>query len=280
MLGTRWKIMLLVGVLILGITAAAGAAFASSRSVTLDGFGDTGESPDTTGISTISVDATLANGLAGGTLTTVGKVNPLGNFYFDEFTGEVTCMLVSGKRIIIGAFGEATSRREVLGSNPIEEIVTLFPGTYMQVAVVESTDYMRETDGGKVTVRHNYESLGPHHEGLPSSLPPVCKKYRSLEAKTPADFHDTLFQIPAITRPSNGATIGTGKTTFAGDGEPETPIELYEVGHESEAKEVPVNAHGKWHVTISGLAAGIHEFSARAQDGSTVPASPVRFTVA
>jgi hypothetical protein len=280
MFGTRLKAVLLGGALILGLGAGPGsAALASAHSVTLNGSLDTGESPDSYNSSIVSMDATLANGQASGTLTTDGRIGILGKEAHNEFTGKVTCILVKGKRIIVGAFGKATAYEVVPDVFPLEETITPFPGTYMQVVVIESTDYKVDTVAGPVTVRHNYQSLGEHHEGIQSSTSPECKSWRSLEASTPADLGDTLLQPPAITRPTNGATSPSGKVKFAGSGEAKTSIELYEVGHESEAQEVAVNAQGKWKTTISGLAVGSHEFTAIEVEGSTVPANTIHFTV-
>jgi hypothetical protein len=279
MLGTRMKVALLAGVLVLGLAAAPGSVtLAAAHSLTLDGILDTGASPDTNNDSIVKIDATLASGHASGQLTTDGRIGILGKEAHNEFTGEVTCMLVEGKRTIVGAFGKATAY-EVVDVFPREETSTPFPGTYMQVTVIESADYKVYTDGGTVTVRHNFESLGESHEGIQSGTPPDCKSWRSLAAKTPADLLDTLLQPPAITRPVNGATTTSGKVKFAGTGEAKTSIELYEVGHESEAHEVAVNAHGKWKTTIGGLSVGSHEFTAIEVEGSTVHAKAVQFTV-
>jgi hypothetical protein len=279
MLGIRSRAVSLAGALILVFAAGSGgAALASPRPVTLNGSLDTGESPDSDNGSIVSIDATLADGLASGTLTTDGRTGILGNVSHNEFTGHVTCMLVKGKRIIIGAIGNAT-RHEEEEVFPFKETITPFPGTYMQVAVIESTDYKIDTVSGAVTVRHNYQSLGEHHEGIPSSTAPDCRKWRSLKATTPADLGDSLLQPPAITRPVNGATTPSGRVKFAGTGEPRTSIELYEVGRESEAHEVAVNVHGKWKATIHGLSPGSHEFTAIAVEGSTVPANTVSFSV-
>lgn len=279
MLGIRLKVVLLAGALMLGLVAGPGStALATARSITLDGSLDTGQTPDSDGFSSISVDATLANGMATGTLTTDGRTGGPGNVSHNEFTGDVNCMLVKGKRIIIGAFGKAT-RHEEEAVFPFKETITPFPGTYMQVAVIESTDYKIGTPDGEVTVRHNYQSLGEHHEGIQSSTPPDCRNWRSLEATTPADLGDSLLQPPTITHPVNGTTTPSGKVKFTGTGEAKSSIELYEVGHESEAHEVAVNAHGEWKTTISGLSVGSHEFTAITVEGSTVHAKAVQFTV-
>jgi hypothetical protein len=280
MFGIHWKSTLAAVVLSLGIaTGPASAAFASHGPITLDGSLVTGESPDSEGASVISLDATLANGVASGTLTTDGRTGGPGNVSHNEFSGKVTCMIAKGKRVVIGALGKATSHEEE-PFPPFRETITQFPGTYMQVAVIESTDYKLGTAEGEVTVRHNYQSLGEHHEGIASSVAPSCKSWRSLQAVTPADLGDTLLKPPAITRPTNDSTSPTGKVKFAGTGEPDSSIELYEVGHEGEAHEVAVNAHGKWKATVSGLAAGSHEFTAIAVEGSTTPSNTVRITIA
>jgi hypothetical protein len=280
MFGIRQKAFVLVGTCAMFLAAGpAGTALASHGPVTLDGSLNTGETPDSDFASVISIDATLANGVASGTLTTDGRTGGIENLSHNEFTGDVTCMIAKGKRVIVGAFGKATLHEEE-PVFPFKETITPFPGTYMQVAVIESTDYTEGTPGGEVTVRHKFQSLGEHHEGIASSTAPDCKSWRSLEAVTPANFGDTLLQPPAITRPVNGSTSPTGKVKFAGTGESNSSIELYEVGHESEAHEVGVNAHGKWKTTIAGLAAGSHEFTAIAVEGSETPAKVVSFTVA
>jgi hypothetical protein len=280
MFGIRQRTFVLVGMCAMFLAAGpAGTALAAHGPITLDGSLTTGDTPDSFGASEVSVDATLADGVASGTLTTEGRTGGVGNFSHNEFTGDVTCMIAKGKRVIVGAFGKAI-RDEEEGVFPFKETITPFPGNYMQVAVIESTDYTEGTPGGEVTVRHKFQSLGEHHVGIASSVAPDCKSWRSLEAVTPANSGDTLLQPPTITRPVGGTTLPTGKVKFAGEGEPDSSIEVYEVGHQDEAHVVGVNAHGKWKTTIVGLAAGSHEFTAITVDGSATPAKAVRFTVA
>src|ERR1700683_4188686 len=98
------------GVVLLTLAAlgfgGAPAALASPPTVTLSGEGRDGYSPDSTNASA-GVNATLSGGLASGSLETGGKVGDFGGTWF-AFRGNVTCMVVEGNQVTVGAFGTAS----------------------------------------------------------------------------------------------------------------------------------------------------------------------------
>jgi hypothetical protein len=243
-------------------------AWASTPTVTVEGEGVNGGSPDSTGLNNILVDATLAGKAASGTLETQGRYGGLDNGSYDAFNGEVTCMIIKGNRVIVGAFGKASRHDEHEGT-------TILPGSYMQVAVVEFGEF--EGFFGS-PVRHAYGSLGTHHEGEPSTKPPSCKKLKAMAVQTAATEFDSLALSPSITKPKDGAKSSSGTVKFAGTGEPNSVVIVYQVGHLS-GTEVPVNAQGKWSLKLGGFAPGEYEYTAKALSGSKVLANTVSFEV-
>ena len=116
----------------LGFGGAA-AALAALPTVTLSGEGRNGSSPDSITASA-DVNATLSGGLASGTLNTSGRA---GGFHetWVAFNGNVTCMVVEGKQVTVGALGTA-SRGPVAGPG-----ATKLPGSYAQLLTVEFGEF-------------------------------------------------------------------------------------------------------------------------------------------
>jgi hypothetical protein len=260
-------VILLAAGALASLLLATASAWASTPSVTIEGEGVNGGSPDSTGLNNILLNATLTGKTALGTLETQGRYGGLDNGSYDAFDGEVTCMIVKGNRVIVGAIGQASRHDEHEGT-------TIMPGAYVQVAVVEFGEF--EGFFGR-PVRHAYGSLGTHHEGEPGTKPPSCKKMKAMAVQTAATEFDSLALSPSITKPKDGAKSSSGAVKLAGTGEPNSIIVVYQVGHSG--TEVAVNAQGKWSMKLMGLAPGKYEYTAKALSGSKVTANTVTFEV-
>lgn len=148
------------------VFAGAPAAFAASRTVTVTGGGEDGFTPDSVTTS-VSVDAMLSHGIASGHLTTVGERGGLPP-QNDRFDGNVTCMVIHGKQVTVGAFGTARVNHEN-GRPP-----TPLPGTYAQVLTVEFGRFTSPDLESSPTYSDSFGVLGAHHIGLLSKTPPNC----------------------------------------------------------------------------------------------------------
>jgi hypothetical protein len=268
--------LLIVGLAVaLTVGAGAGSALASPPTMTLSGFAASGVSPDSFGLSTITASATKTGSVVGGTLETGGRTGGPGDGSHFEFTGKVNCMVMSKGLMFVGAFGTVAFHEEI---GPTENIIPV-AGTYMQVAEVQFVNYKISEPGGEFTVRHEFSSLGEHHEGLPSKVKPRCQEWLSLRSNSGPVLDDTLALSPSITKPRDGFASATGTVKFAGQGEPNTSIRLYPVGEPGEAVFAAVSAVGKWSLAVSGLAVGNHEYVAGPAEGPAGLSNTVRFTV-
>jgi hypothetical protein len=275
-LNRRTRSLAIAGLaLALTVVAGGGSALASPPTLTLSGAAANGGTPDSYGISTIKVSATKTGSLVGGTLETGGRTGGIGNFSHYEFSGKVTCMVMSKGRMFVGAFGTAAFHEEKEGT---ENIIPL-AGTYMQVAEVQFVNYKETGPGGEFTVRHEYGSLGEHHRGLSSKVKPKCPEWLSLTSSSGPAFEDSLALSPSITKPKDGFVSTTGTVKFAGQGEPNTFIGVYPVGHPEKAIFVAVNAVGNWALTIGGLSVGTHEYVASPVEGPAGLSNTVGFKV-
>jgi hypothetical protein len=262
--------------LLAALAVGAGTALASQPSTTLSGSARGGVTPDSSGFSTIAVDATLAQGAVSGTLETGGRTGGPGDDSHYQFSGDVTCMLVQANRVIVGAYGTVAFHEEVEG----REVGRPLFGPYMQVAVVEFVEpHGEQGPGGEFTVSNEWQSLGEHHQGLPSYFRPKCSKYAALEAFPFGTPIDSLALSPSITRPTDGYTSPSSSVALAGRGEPFSTVEVFEVGHKAKATIAFVNPSGAWALTLRGLSSGSHEYVALATEGSPVPSNTVRFAV-
>ncbi len=255
----------------LALIGWSGAALASPPSVTLSGSSTnefTGEHPE----ARAEVSATLNDGVASGTLSTGGWEPKLGAHHnsFDIFTGNVTCMVVRGSRVTVGALGTVSVQ-------PLEGPPTTLPGTYAQLLTVEFGEF----EAGRHFLPDSFGSLGEYHEGLLSASPPNCHHASFEHQSLPyGQFSQgAIYLSPSITSPTDGHISRNGTVTLSGTGEPNRAIKVYEVGDEAGATEVTANANGEWSLTLSGLSAGTHVFTASAVNGSEVPANTVEVEV-
>jgi hypothetical protein len=259
----------------LALGAGGGSALASPPSLTLSGEAFSGITPDSFGFSTIAVSATKTGSVVGGTLETGGRTGGVDDTSHYEFTGTVNCMLMSKGHMIVGAFGTVAFVEEV---GATKNIIPQ-PGTYMQVAEIQFVNYKEFGPGGEFTVRHEFGSLGEHHQGELSTVKPKCPAWTSLTASSGPVQDDSLALSPSITTPKDGFVSASGTVKFAGQGEPGTVVALYPVGKPTKAVDVTVNSLGRWSVTVGGLTVGSHEYVAQAVGGSTVLSNTVKFKV-
>jgi hypothetical protein len=148
--------------------AGASTALASSASVTLNGSGINGYSPDSASES-VRVDATSSEGVATGTLRTAGNANAddLNGRWF-VFEGEVTCMVVEGDQVTVGAVGSAWVK-------PTFQEPVQLPRTYAQVMTVELGKFRDPHLEEPVYYPDEYgDMLGTYSDGIESSTPPTC----------------------------------------------------------------------------------------------------------
>jgi hypothetical protein len=257
--------------------------------VTVSGTDNDGRSPDSTN-DIATVGATLSNGVATGNLRTAGKVRPFQlDSQFAVFEGSVTCMDVDGKRVVIGAFGTASLHGD--GGGPL-------PGTYTQVLTLEFGNFpLSHTGPPQRFANNSFGLLGEHDEGVPSETPPNCNRrhlsdqhvfagelleqdpYRGLPFYRDGEEFRLIHISPSITSPKDGHISQRGIVRLSGTGEPNRAITVYEVGHQASGTEVVANEKGKWSLTLSGVAAGTHVFTASAVNGSPIPANTVEVNV-
>lgn len=251
--------------------AWAAPALASPPTVTIEGSGIDGSSPDSADDSA-SAKATLSAGIATGTLSTSGKSDGISH----SFSGAVTCMVVDGARVTVGALGK--DRLSVDGGEP-----KAVPGEFAQFLTVEFGKYIPKGLEFPPTLTDTYGGmLGAHHEGVESSVAPNCGEapaLTSLNSYLPT-FGGEFHVSPSITSPKDGTVSESGTVTLSGTGEPNTTIWVYEEGEEpSEGTPVTVNEEGAWSLTVEGLSTGVHVFSAIEQSGSKVPSNTVEVEV-
>ncbi len=248
----------------------ASPALASAPTVTISGSARDGYSPDSVS-AVASVDATLSKGVATGTLETLGR---LGSGVFREFNGSVTCMVVEGARVTIGALGK--DREE-----PTEGPSKALPGEFAQLLTVEFGEYTDPGQEHSPTYTDAFGNmLGEHDEGVESSEAPDCGEAGALSPGYLPTFGGVIHLSPSIASPEDGAVSESGTVTLSGTAEPSSSIWVYEEGEEpEEGTLVSVNAEGAWSLTLEGLAIGEHVFSAKAKSGSAVVSNTVEVEV-
>ncbi len=263
--------LLAVGVAVcMAACCFASPALASAPTVTIEGSGRDGYSPSSTH-NQASVDATLSAGVATGTLTTSGGSGGL----WHEFKGTVTCMVLEGAHVTIGALGKD---REVPNEGPPKAV----SGEFAQLLTVEFgefTDFTRE-ELPTYTDRFG-QMLGTHDEGVEASVAPNCGEAGALSSSAYLPTFGGVFHLsPSIASPEDGSVSESGTITLSGTAEPSSSIWVYEVGDEpEEGTPVTADAEGAWSLTVEELAVGVHVFSALAQSGSKVPANTVEVEV-
>jgi hypothetical protein len=249
-------------------------ALASPPTVTLSGSATDGQiSPNSDRIDA-SVNATLSNGVASGSLNTRGRVGDEFESTWYEFTGNVTCMIVHGKRVTVGAFGMVTAVTQGFGPPEISHL----PGDYAQVFTVEFGEFKNLAEEFGAPLSDTYGMLGEHEDGLQSKTAPSCRKASFAHEALPTE-KSVIHLSPSITSPRDGHVSHDGIVKLSGTGEPNRVIEVYEVGREASTTEVTANADGRWSLTLGGLSPGMHLFTASAVNGSAIPANTVEVEV-
>jgi hypothetical protein len=279
---TRALARVIVGAAVctLALIGWSGAALASAPTVTLSGWGDNGYITPDSFYAGVSVEATLSEGHTSGSLTTEGRIySPFGSWYI--FTGNVTCMVLHGNQVTVGAFGNAVVQPFPSGYLPPEPL----PGTYAQVLTVEFGEFPGEEKGEILTdsfgmLGERPQEGGNEYAGLQSVDPPNCRKPYSFANQILPTGGGVIHISPSITSPRDGYVSRDGIVKLAGTGEPNRAIRVYEVGNEASGTEVTANAEGKWSLTLSGVSAGTHVFTASAVNGSAIPANTVEIEVA
>jgi hypothetical protein len=246
---------------------ASPASASSTPSVTLSGHVDGNNDPDTSGVREANVEATLTAAGVEGVLSTEGREpanQGLGPFY--TFAGKVTCMIVSGNRVTVGALGEAVEHGKRSEGFPEKHL-----GSYANILTVEYGPV------GSPAAPH-FGMLGTFNQGVPSSKPPDCKTASFAELH-PATSNGPWLS-PEITSLLDGASVTGDSVTLSGIAQAHTSIAVYEPGRASSGTVVSVGDSGVWSVTLSDLAPGTHLFTASALGGnSLVPSNTVQVTV-
>ena len=267
-----------LGVLALAATVGIGAdsvALASPPTVTLSGYAHTGESPDGN-TAHVTVNAVLSAGVATGTLSSEGKIEDPERWY--RFRGAVTCMVVAGPRVTVGAFG-TTWIPPMYGNGWHEEER---PG-YSQVLTVEFGEFESQFEEYKlVTFMYGLLPGYPSFDGLETFAPPSCQdaSFDDLLQPTNNVFggESSMHISPSITAPTDGH-VSHGTVKLSGTAEPDHQLLVYEFGHESAGTDIQVSAKGKWSATLTGLLVGTHVFQALTVNGSEIPSNTVEVNV-
>jgi len=252
-----------------GICAGAGSAPALASTVTISGTAKAGTTPDSNDANA-SVNATLSGGVASGSLSTYGNE---GGFLAPggTFEGKVTCMVVSGARVTVGAFGIAT--REAPGGS--EETL---PGKYAQLLTVEFGSFPNTVVEGGSPFPDSFGGLGPRFEGVSASAAPKCSKGSFKDQHLPTG-GGVIDLSPVISTPKSGH-VSHGKVTLTGTGQADQGIELLETAdvHPIESgDETTASSKGKWSISLSGLAPGTYDFAV--SDGAPTHSNVVEIKV-
>jgi hypothetical protein len=253
---------------------SASTALGSPPTVTLSGSAHdgSGPSPDGDHDRVVEVDATLRGGVASGSVDTEGKEGNTGGPWDGFESQEVTCMVVSGDRVTVGAVGSAWH----LGVGPGAEKEHL-PEPYTQVLTVTFGKF-QILEQPEPPFTAEFEMLGKDDQGVPSGSPPDCAAESSAGREHVASA-STLHISPSITSPVDGSVSETGTVTLSGTAEPNTSVAVYEVGQAAGGTVVVADANGNWSATLTGVPVGKHVFSAFS-DVTTIPANTVEIEVA
>ena len=247
----------------------ASPALASAPTVTIEGSGIDGYTPSSAH-DQASVNAALSAGVATGTLETSGGSGGL----WHAFKGAVTCMVVEGAHVTIGALGKD---REVPTEGPPKAV----SGEFAQLLTVEFGKYTDFTQEEMPTYTDRFgHMLGTRNEGVESSVAPNCGEAGALSSGYLPTFGGVFHLSPSITSPEDGSVSESATVTLSGTAEPSSSIWLYEVGEEPEEGTLVIaHAEGAWSLAVEELAVGVHVFSALAQSGSKAPANTVEVEV-
>jgi hypothetical protein len=259
-----------LAVAVLAALAPHGVALATAPSVTLSGAATDGTTPDGDRDRVTGVRATLSGGVAGGYLETEGKAGDVGGPY-DGFSGTVSCMLVEGDQITVGALGSAWHLGEAEGAQREQ-----LPGSYAQLLTVRFGDFF-VLEPGESPVPSAFGLLGSDDQGIESSTPPDCST-ASFTTPFPAT-NGALHVSPSITSPLDAAVLEGGSVTLNGSAERGAVVAVYDIAQPSAGAVTTTDTNGGWSATISGLAPGTHSFAAFVRPGSDIPSNVVRVEV-
>ncbi len=254
----------------LAVLAPHGVALAAAPSVTLSGAATDGTTPDGDRHRVTGVRATSSGGVAGGYLETEGKAGDVGGPY-DGFSGSVTCMVVEGDQITVGALGSAWHLAEAEGAQREQ-----LPGSYAQLLTVRFGDvFVNET--GEPPVHSAFGLLGGDDQGVESSTPPDCSA-ASFTTPFPAT-NGALHISPSITSPRDAAVLEGGAVTLTGTAERGAVVAVYDIAQPGAGAVTTADTDGAWSATIAGLAPGSHTFAAFVRPGSEIPSNLVQVEV-
>jgi hypothetical protein len=250
--------------------SGASIALASSPTITLSGEAVAG-TEDPHFLHGATVDATLSNGVATGTLKTSGVIEEEGRR--NAFEGEVTCMVAQGNRVVVGALGRAYELELPPFTGPVQ-----LPVPYAQILTVEFGHFGQlPHEPASFTFAAQF---GDRDEGEPSDTPPNCNAPYSWGSQhSPTETPHGIHLSPAITSPTDGSGITGHTVTLSGIAEPNGILAVYEVAQSSGGHLVTTDADGAWSTTFTGVPYGTHAYTAAAIDGSTVPANTVQVNV-
>jgi hypothetical protein len=257
---------MLTAVSLLVLPSSASAA--SPPSVTLSGNLNQDWTADSGGVAKVEVNATTTGGQASGSLYTSGAVESHFEGPWYHFFGEVTCMVVSGNRVTVGAFGNVTYEDN---TGPTE-----LPGTYANILTVEYGSY-EEPGYSPPPFTARFHILGKENRGYESATPPDCAS-ASFENLS-LSWGREAYLSPEISSPSDGTTVSGDSVTLSGIAQPDTELAVYEVGAASSGTVLKVGDDGAWSTTLKGLAPGAHVFTAGAIAGSKVASNTVEVSL-
>jgi len=273
-------------VLTLAVLGSSGASLALASPATVTLRGQAGRTRGFHLLKTARVDATLSNGVATGTLSTDGVIESEDNP--NAFSGDVTCMVVQGNRVVVGALGRAYENlNEFLFLQPGQSLppgIFELPGRYAQVLVVEFGQFkvprpLPKEEEEEKAASYTFEAqFGRASEGVPSDIPPNCNSsYAGGPQEEPGE--GEMHLSPEITSPSEGSIVNSHTVTLSGIGEPNTLLGVYEVAQPSGGHVVTVAADGEWSATFTNVPDGNHVYTAGAINGSNVLANTVQVNV-
>ena len=252
-------------------TAAAGV----QPTQVLRGYAVSSPVADDGEASTLEVNVSFTKKTAEGVLTTRGRTEPEEHH---GFTGAVTCVRTKGAKVVIAAFGTAFEEYWEYDLEREERIPrrTSFPGSYMQVVVLEYGSFGNIFDESEF-FPDRWGYLGSYGEGQRSDTAASYPAPKTIKPFWVGEEGGGVLLSPAITSPKLGASERATSVTLKGTGEPYLTIEVSEPGHS--ATTVAVSSKGKWRLTVAGLAVGSHESVAQSLAHPELPRAHTAFTV-
>jgi hypothetical protein len=259
-----------------------GTALAAAPSITLQGAAQDGFTPDSDR-DNVLVDATLASATASGSLDTERHEGDLGPPWYGFESTKVTCMVVAGNRIIVGAVGRAWHQGSF---EPASKEYS--PEQYVQLLDVEFGRFTVTPTQTPLPFR--FGMLGERDEGVQSAVAPNCGAgWESFDAAFLPSLVAGLTLSPSINLPSDGDT-STGGVSVSGDGQPNTAVTVMVHEERRGGKgevEFPtqgetstlVDANGSWSATVEGVPPGGQKLISACADVTATASNVVDFSV-